>query len=204
MSVNLSKGQKINLSKERYGLSKVMVGLGWDEVQQNTGFFGRFKAKPQDIDCDAFAILLGYDGKVLNQATDIKQCTVFFNQLEWWNGSIRHMGDNLTGAGEGDDEQIFVDLNNVPNDIGAIVFAVNIYQAFERNQHFGMIRNAFIRVVDYDRQVELCRFDLNENYMNQTALVAGMLVRKESGWEFITDGSAARVASLVDVVSAFV
>ena len=132
MAIQLQKGQKINLSKERYGLSKVMVGLGWDEVQQNTGFLSMFRAKPQDIDCDAFAILLGYDGKLLNQATDIKQCTVFFNQLEWWNGSIRHMGDNLTGAGEGDDEQIFVDLNNVPNDIGAIVFAVNIYQAFER------------------------------------------------------------------------
>jgi len=203
MAIQLQKGQKINLSKERYGLSKVMVGLGWDEVQQNTGFLSMFRAKPQDIDCDAFAILLGYDGKLLNQATDIKQCTVFFNQLEWWNGSIRHMGDNLTGAGEGDDEQIFVDLNNVPNDIGAIVFAVNIYQAFERGQHFGMIRNAFIRVVDYDRQVELCRFNLSDNYMNQTALVAGLLVRKDNGWEFITDGSSARVASLVDVVAAF-
>lgn len=203
MAIQLQKGQKINLSKERYGLSKVMVGLGWDEVQQNTGFLSMFRAKPQDIGCDAFAILLGYDGKLLNQATDIKQCTVFFNQLEWWNGSIRHMGDNLTGAGEGDDEQIFVDLNNVPNDIGAIVFAVNIYQAFERGQHFGMIRNAFIRVVDYDRQVELCRFNLSDNYMNQTALVAGLLVRKDNGWEFITDGSSARVASLVDVVAAF-
>ena len=203
MAIQLQKGQKINLSKERYGLSKVMVGLGWDEVQQNTGFLSMFRAKPQDIDCDAFAILLGYDGKLLNQATDIKQCTVFFNQLEWWTGSIRHMGDNLTGAGEGDDEQIFVDLNNVPNDIGAIVFAVNIYQAFERGQHFGMIRNAFIRVVDYDRQVELCRFNLSDNYMNQTALVAGLLVRKDNGWEFITDGSSARVASLVDVVAAF-
>ena len=203
MAIQLQKGQKINLSKERYGLSKVMVGLGWDEVQQNTGFLSMFRAKPQDIACDAFAILLGYDGKLLNQATDIKQCTVFFNQLEWWNGSIRHMGDNLTGAGEGDDEQIFVDLNNVPNDIGAIVFAVNIYQAFERGQHFGMIRNAFIRVVDYDRQVELCRFNLSDNYMNQTALVAGLLVRKDNGWEFITDGSSARVASLVDVVAAF-
>ena len=203
MAIQLQKGQKINLSKERYGLSKVMVGLGWDEVQQNTGFLSMFRAKPQDIDCDAFAILLGYDGKLLNQATGIKQCTVCFNQLEWWNGSIRHMGDNLTGAGEGDDEQIFVDLNNVPNDIGAIVFAVNIYQAFERGQHFGMIRNAFIRVVDYDRQVELCRFNLSDNYMNQTALVAGLLVRKDNGWEFITDGSSARVASLVDVVAAF-
>lgn len=201
MSINLQKGQKINLSKEsRTSLNKVMVGLGWDEVPQKRGFFA---PKPQDIDCDAFAILLGYDGKLLNHATELKQCTVFFNNLVWPGGSIRHMGDNLTGAGEGDDEQIFVDLQNVPANIGTIVFAVNIYQAFQRNQHFGMIRNAFIRVVDYERNVELCRFNLNENYYNMTALVAGALMRTNTGWEFVTDGTAARVESLVNVVSAF-
>lgn len=203
MSVNLSKGQNVNLSKQRNGLSRVMVGLGWDEVQQNTGLFGMFKAKPQNIDCDAFAILLGYDGHLINHATKLTDCTVFFNNLRWPNGSIQHMGDNLTGAGEGDDEQIFVDLNNVPYDVGSIVFAVNIYEAFKRNQHFGMIRNAFIRVVDHDRNVELCRFNLSENYMNQTALIAGGLIRTEDGWEFKTDGTAARVESLVQVVSAF-
>ena len=200
MSVNLVKGQKVNLSKQRYGLSKLMVGLGWDEVQQKRGLFA---PKPQDIDCDAFAILLGYDGHLLNHATKLTECTVFFNNLRWSNGSIQHMGDNLTGAGEGDDEQIFVDLNSVPNDVGRIVFAVNIYEAFKRNQHFGMIRNAFIRVVDYDRGVELCRFNLSENYANQTALIAGDIIRTPDGWEFRTDGTAARVESLVDVVSAF-
>ena len=203
MSINLKKGQKINLSKESHGLSKVMVGLGWDEVQQSGGFLGLFKAKPQDIDCDAFAILLGYDGKVLNHTSKIKECTVFFNNLVWPGGSIRHMGDNLTGAGEGDDEQIFVDLQNVPSDVCSIVFAVNIYEAFKRNQHFGMIQNAFIRVVDHERTVELCRFNLNENYNNMTALVAGVLTRKDGNWEFITDGTSARVESLVNVVAAF-
>ena len=203
MSINLKKGQKINLSKESHGLSKVMVGLGWDEVQRSGGLFGLFKGKPQDIDCDAFAILLGYDGKVLNHTTSIKECTVFFNNLTWPGGSIRHMGDNLTGAGEGDDEQIFVDLQNVPGEIHSIVFAVNIYEALKRNQHFGMIQNAFIRVVDYERNVELCRFNLNENYNNMTALVAGVLTRKDGNWEFITDGTSARVESLVNVVAAF-
>ena len=204
MSINLSKGQKINLSKQRSGLSKIMVGLGWDEVQQNSGFLSSlFGAKPQDIDCDAFAILLGFDGKLLNHTTNIKECTVFFNNLVWPNGSIRHMGDNLTGAGEGDDEQIFVDLNNVPSNVGGIVFAVNIYDAFKRNQHFGMIRNAFIRVVDYDRQIELCKFNLNESYANMTALVAGAMIRTNDGWEFHSDGQSARVESLVDVVAAF-
>lgn len=201
MSINLQKGQKINLSKEsRGGLNKVMVGLGWDEVPQKRGFFA---PKPQDIDCDAFAILLGYDGKLLNHANDLKQCTVFFNNLVWPGGSIRHMGDNLTGAGEGDDEQIFVDLQSVPRDIATIIFAVNIYDAFKRNQHFGMIRNAFIRVVDYERNIELCRFNLNENYNNMTSLVAGALMRTDNGWEFITDGASARVESLVNVVAAF-
>lgn len=201
MSINLQKGQKINLSKEsRGGLNKVMVGLGWDEVPQKRGFFA---PKPQDIDCDAFAILLGYDGKLLNHATDLKQCTVFFNNLTWPGGSIQHMGDNLTGAGDGDDEQIFVDLQRVPREVGTIVFAVNIYKALERNQHFGMIRNAFIRVVDHERGIELCKFNLNENYNNMTALVAGALMRTDSGWEFITDGNSARVESLVNVVAAF-
>lgn len=201
MSINLQKGQKINLSKESHGgLNKVMVGLGWDEVPQKRGFFA---PKPQDIDCDAFAILLGYDGKLLNHATDLKQCTVFFNNLTWPGGSIQHMGDNLTGAGDGDDEQIFVDLQRVPREVGTIVFAVNIYKALERNQHFGMIRNAFIRVVDHERNIELCKFNLNENYNNMTALVAGALMRTDSGWEFITDGNAARVESLVNVVAAF-
>ena len=201
MSINLKKGQKINLSKEsRGGLNKVMVGLGWDEVPQKRGFFA---PKPQDIDCDAFAILLGYDGKLLNHANDLKQCTVFFNNLVWPGGSIRHMGDNLTGAGEGDDEQIFVDMQSVHRDIATIIFAVNIYDAFKRNQHFGMIRNAFIRVVDYERNIELCRFNLNENYNNMTALIAGALMRTDNGWEFITDGASARVESLVNVVAAF-
>ena len=204
MSINLSKGQKINLSKESAGLSQIMVGLGWDEVQQSTGFLGTlFGSKPEDIDCDAFAIMLGYDGKLLHQTNDLKECTVFFNNLSDSYRSIVHQGDNLTGAGEGDDEQIFVDLNRVPSDVGAIVFAVNIYEAFKKNQHFGMLRNAFIRVVDHQRGRELCRFDLNDNYNNMTALVAGTIVRGDNGWEFVTDGQAARLESLVDVVAAF-
>lgn len=204
MSINLSKGQKINLSKESAGLSQIMVGLGWDEVQQSTGFLGAlFGSKPEDIDCDAFAIMLGYDGKLLHHTNDLKECTVFFNNLSDPYRSIVHQGDNLTGAGEGDDEQIFVDLNRVPSDVGAIVFAVNIYEAFKKNQHFGMLRNAFIRVVDHQRGRELCRFDLNDNYNNMTALVAGTIVRGDNGWDFVTDGQAARLESLVDVVAAF-
>lgn len=120
MSVNLSKGQKINLSKESAGLSQIMVGLGWDEVEQPKGFLASLLgSKPQDIDCDAFAIMLGYDGKLLYHTTEIEECTVFFNNLSDRSGSIVHQGDNLTGAGDGDDEQIFVDLNRVPGDVAA-------------------------------------------------------------------------------------
>lgn len=201
MSINLVKGDKINLSKQRNGLSKVMVGLGWDEVEK-TGFLGLTRSVPQDIDCDAFAILLDYDGYLINQ-NSVKECTVFFANLSWPGGSIQHMGDNLTGAGEGDDEQIFVDLDAVPNNIGAIVFAVNIYEAFKRKQHFGMIRNAFIRVVDYDLQTELCRFNLSENYSGKTALIAGGLIRTEDGWDFMTDGASYEARDITDVVSLF-
>ena len=196
MSINLQKGQKINLSKEsRSGLNKVMVGLGWDEVPQKRGLFA---PKPQDIDCDAFAILLGYDGKLLNHTNDIKQCTVFFNNLVWPGGSIRHMGDNLTGAGEGDDEQIFVDLQNVPLEVGTIVFAVNIYDAFKRNQHFGMIRNAFIRLVDVDTGTEICRFNLSENYNGMTGLVVGEIYKRNGDWKFNAIGQPVQEASRLD------
>jgi stress response protein SCP2 len=174
MSINLAKGQKINLSKESAGLTQIMVGLGWDEAQKNTGFLGAlFGSKPQDIDCDAFAIMLGHDGKLLHHTKELKECTVFFNNLSDPARSVVHQGDNLTGAGEGDDEQIFVDLKRVPGDVGAIIFAVNIYDAYKKNQHFGMLKNAFIRVVDHRSGKELCRFELNENYNNDTALVAG-------------------------------
>ena len=204
MSINLAKGQKIDLSKGGSGLSQVMVGLGWDEVQQNRGLLGSlFGSKPQDIDCDAFAIMLGYDGKLLHHTDSLNECTVFFNNLSDPARSIIHQGDNLTGAGDGDDEQIFVDLNRVPQDVATIVFAVNIYDAYNRNQHFGMLRNAFIRVVDYQRDTELCKFDLNENYYNDTALVAGAIMRTQNGWEFKADGSHARVGSLTEVVAAF-
>lgn len=196
MAINLQKGQKINLSKEsRGGLNKVMVGLGWDEVPQKRGFFA---PKPQDIDCDAFAILLGYDGKLLNHANELKQCTVFFNNLVWPGGAIRHMGDNLTGAGDGDDEQIFVDLQNVPREIGTIVFAVNIYEALNRNQHFGMIRNAFIRLVDMDTRTEICRFNLSENYTGMTGLVVGEIYKKNGAWKFNAIGQPVQEASRLD------
>ena len=143
MSISLQKGQKVSLTKENAGLSKVIVGLGWDEVQQKRGFFA---PKPQPIDCDASAFLLK-NGKL----TDPKD-VVFFNNLRHESGTVQHMGDNLTGAGEGDDEQIMVDLAKIPSEYDRIVLVVTIYQAVQRKQHFGLIQNAFIRLVDASKK----------------------------------------------------
>ena len=139
MGVSLQKGQKVSLTKDNAGLNKVIVGLGWDEVPQKKGFFA---AKPQSVDCDASAFVLK-EGK-LRGTEDI----VYFGNLKHKSNTVVHMGDNLTGAGAGDDEQIMIDLGQVPAEYDRIVLVVNIYQADKRKQHFGMIQNAFIRIVD--------------------------------------------------------
>lgn len=176
MSISLQKGQKVSLSKEHAGLSKVVIGLGWDEVEQGRG--GLFSKKPKPIDCDASALLL-INGK-LTSNEDI----VYFGNLRHKSGTIQHMGDNLTGAGEGDDEQIVVDLANVPAEYDRIVLVVNIYQAVQRNQHFGMIRNAFIRLVDGRNNNEMCKYDLTENYSGMTAMIFGEVYRRNGEWKF--------------------
>ena len=128
MSVNLQKGQKISLVKPgEPGLKRIMVGLGWDEVEQKRGWFA---PKPQDIDCDASVILCGADGRIISN--DIKTCCVYFGNLVHSSGAIVHQGDNLTGAGDGDDEQILVELPKLGNAYSKIVFVVNIYQAMQR------------------------------------------------------------------------
>ena len=176
MTVNLQKGQKVSLLKEHNGLSKIVVGLGWDEVKQmSKGFFG---LKPQAIDCDAFALVLT-NGK-LSKADDI----VYFGNLRHSSKAIEHMGDNLTGAGDGDDEQIMIDLNRIPAEYDRIVLAVNIYQANQRKQHFGMIRNAFIRLVDARNNNEMCVYNLTENYSGQTAMLFGEVYRYNGDWKF--------------------
>ena len=190
MAVNLQKGQKIDLTKTNAGLKKVMVGLGWDEVEQKRRLFA---PKPQDIDCDASVILCGKDGKVISQ--DVKSCCVYFGNLRHASGAIIHQGDNLTGNGEGDDEQIMVDLSLLPPQVQKLVFVVNIYDANVRHQHFGMIRNAFIRIVDTTSRTELCRFNLTEEYSGMQGLVVGELYRHNNEWKFNAVGQGIREAS---------
>ena len=180
MSVNLQKGQKISLVKPgEPGLKRIMVGLGWDEVEQKRGWFA---PKPQDIDCDASVILCGADGRIISN--DIKTCCVYFGNLVHSSGAIVHQGDNLTGAGDGDDEQILVELPKLGNAYSKIVFVVNIYQAMQRKQHFGMIKNAFIRLVDAEKGVELCRYNLSENYDGKTAMIFGEIYLYNGEWKF--------------------
>lgn len=207
MAINLQKGQKIDLTKDGTpdgaGLSRVMVGLGWDEAQQGGGGFlsGIFGGgSTQDIDCDASVILCGPDGKIVS--TNVNETLVYFGNLRHSSGAIVHQGDNLTGAGEGDDEQIMVDLNSIPSYIDRLVFIVNIYDANVRNQHFGMIRNCFIRLVDMSANRELCRFNLSENYNGMTGMIVGEIYRKNGDWKFNAIGqpvaNASRVTDIVE------
>ena len=193
MGINLQKGQKIDLTKGGGGLRQVMVGLGWDEAEQPRGFFA---PKPQPIDCDASAILCGANGRIVGN--DISQCCVYFGNLRHPSGAIVHQGDNLTGEGDGDGEQIMVNLPMVPSQVDKIVFVVYIYDARKRNQHFGLIRNAFIRLVDMDHHTEICRFNLSENYNNMTGLVVGEIYRKNGEWKFNAIGQPVQEASRLD------
>jgi tellurium resistance protein TerD len=169
MSVSLSKGGNVSLSKEAPGLQAVIVGLGWD-VRTTTG---------DDFDLDASALMVGSSGKILSDAHFI-----FFNNLISPDGSVEHTGDNLTGEGEGDDEQIKVNLVAVPPEVEKIVVTVSIYDADNRQQSFGQVRNAFIRVVNQADNNELTRYDLSEDASTETAMNFGELYRNGSEWKF--------------------
>lgn len=196
MAINLQKGQKIDLTKGGTGLSQVMVGLGWDEAKQGSGFLGGLFS--QSIDCDASVILCGENGKIVSN--DIKQCCVYFGNLKHASGAIVHQGDNLTGAGEGDDEQIMVNLPMVPQNVDKMIFVVNIFDAKARKQHFGLIRNAFIRLVDMGTKSEFCRFNLSENYNGMTGLIVGEIYRKNGEWKFNAMGQPVQEASRLDSI----
>ncbi|AXI76551.1 TerD family protein [Peterkaempfera bronchialis] len=183
MGVTLAKGGNVSLSKEAPGLTAVTVGLGWD-VRTTTG---------ADYDLDASALLCGADGKVL---TD--QHFVFFNNLASPDRTVEHSGDNLTGGGDGDDEQIRVDLGRMSPQVDRVVFPVSIYDANTRGQSFGQVRNAFIRIVNQADGRELARYDLTEDASTETAMVFGELYRNGAEWKFraIGQGYASGLAGI--------
>ncbi len=170
MPVNLQKGQKVSLTKGNPGLSKVIVGLGWDVNQFDTG---------GDFDLDAAAFLQTDAGKVSSQDD-----FVFYGNLKHPSGAVEHMGDNLTGAGDGDDEQIKVNLSMVPANVSKIAFTVTIYEAEQRRQNFGQVNNAFIRIYNEETGEELLRYDLGEDFSIETAVVFGELYKNGSEWKF--------------------
>ena len=201
MGVNLVKGQKVNLTKSGGGtLRRILVGLGWDEVQQKRSFFA---LKPQDIDCDASVILCGANGRVIS--SEINQTCVYFNNTSFAGGAIRHSGDDTTGGNSsgGDDEMIVIDLQSIPDYVKKMAFVVNIYDANVREQHFGMVRNAYIHVVDMDSNSEVCRFNLSDNYNGMTGLIAGEIYRVGNEWRFDAIGQpvrdASRLSKLIDL-----
>lgn len=175
MAVSLTKGQKVDLTKGNPGLSKLVVGLGWDINKYDGG---------SSFDLDAAAFLLAGNGKV---AAD--EDFVFYGNLKHSSGGVEHMGDNLTGEGDGDDEQIKVDLALVPASVEKIDFTVTIYDADVRKQNFGQVSNAYIRIVDEVNNTELIRYDLGEDFSIETAVVVGELYRNNGEWKFNAIGS---------------
>ena len=175
MAICLKKGQKVDLTKSNPGLSKILIGLGWDTNKYDGG---------NDFDLDSSVFLLGADSKVTNGGDFI-----FFNNLKHASGSVEHLGDNLTGAGEGDDEEIKIDLSKVPANIEKIAFTVTIYEADARKQNFGQVENAFIRVFDEQNNKELIRYDLDEDFSIETAVIVGELYRNKGEWKFNAVGS---------------
>lgn len=175
MPVNLTKGQKVSLTKGNPGLKNVVVGLGWDVNAFDTG---------AAFDLDASAFMLAENGKCADSGD-----FVFYGNLKHSTESVIHMGDNLTGEGDGDDEQIKVDLSKVPASVTKIAFTATIYDAEIRHQNFGQVSNAYIRIYNEANNEELIRYDLGEDFSIETAIVFGELYKHNGEWKFNAIGS---------------
>lgn len=175
MAITLSKGQKVSLTKGNPGLKNIVVGLGWDTNKYYGGF---------DFDLDSAAFLLGENDKV-NSDSDF----IFYNNLKHSSGAVEHLGDNLTGKGDGDDEQIKLDLSLVPQNVNKIAFTVTIHEAQERRQNFGQVNNSYVRVVNTDNNQELLNYELGEDFSIETAIVVCEIYRHNGEWKFNALGS---------------
>ncbi len=175
MPINLTKGQKVDLTKTNPGLKNIMVGLGWDVNAFDSG---------AAFDLDAAAFMVGENGKCPTE-----QEFIFYGNLVHTTEAVKHLGDNLTGEGDGDDEQIQVDLTKIPANVAKIAFTVTIYDAESRRQNFGQVSNSFIRIVDEATGTELIRYDLGEDFSIETAVVVGELYRNNGEWKFNAIGS---------------
>lgn len=181
--VNLSKGQKVNLRKEAPGLKKVLVGLGWDPFK---GLFG------SNIDIDASVICIDDKGR--------KDNLICYHKLKGYSGAIEHYGDNLTGDGDGDDEQIEICLTELPKKVQKLSIIINIYSAYLRNQHFGKVRNCFVHLTDMNTGKELVRYDVDGNYKNQTGIFVADFYRTDEGWVFEAVGKGCKARDIDEMV----
>ena len=177
MAVSLAKGQRVSLEKVAPGLSEVLIGLGWDVKSTDTGY---------DFDLDSSLFLLGANEKLISD-----NHFIFYNNLisPDPDKSVQHLGDNLTGVGEGDDEVVKINLKKVPNDIQKIVVTVTIHEAQQRKQNFGQVQNAFVRIVNAQTKQEAVRYDLVEDYSIETALIMAELYRKDEEWRLNAVGA---------------
>ncbi|MFS0780478.1 TerD family protein [Bacillus sp. 1P06AnD] len=199
MAISLQKGQRIDLTKGNSALNQLHVGLGWDPVSKSTGLLsGLFGGgKEKNIDCDASVIML-QDDRFVN-----KNDLIYFGNKNSLCRSIRHSGDNITGEGEGDDEVIMVDLKSIPDKYNRLVFVVNIYDCKRRNQDFGMIQNAFIRIVNKQTGEEMLKYNLSDNYAGLTTLIAGEIYRNGGDWKFAAIGDGTKDANLTEIVAKY-
>jgi len=175
MPINLSKGQKVSLTKDNPGFNNILVGLGWDVNAFDSG---------TSFDLDASVFIADASGKCPTEKEFI-----FYGNKEHVSGAVKHMGDNTTGEGEGDDEQIHIELSKVPANLEKIAFTVTIYEAEQRHQNFGQVSNAYIRILDEATNTELVRFDLGEDFSIETAVVVGELYKNNGEWKFNAIGS---------------
>lgn len=215
MAISLKKGQGVSLKKSENELSEVTIGLGWDVNEEGGGgFFGKLLGKkPEEYDLDAVAFLLDENGKVVDLgdagpqggATLVNGDVIFFNSMHHKSGAIWLTGDNRTGAGDGDDEQIIVKLDQLPQQYKKVLFVVQIYQGIEKNQNFSKIKNAFIRAVD-KKNKEMCRFDLSgdSTYSNCYSLVFAELERQGSEWKFNAIGKPYSSDNFVEILKEYV
>lgn len=195
MSINLVKGQKIDLTKNNNGIKKLLVGLGWDPINQGKkGFFGLGSSGP-DIDVDASVIMLR------NDKFASKDDLVYFGNKNSKCGGVIHTGDNVTGEGDGDDEQILVDLSKIPEVVNKLIFVTNIYDCIKRKQSFGMIQNAYIRIASNNQ--DIAKFNLTEDFNGKTALIVGEIYRHNGEWKFNAIGEGTQDTGLSDMLNKY-
>jgi tellurium resistance protein TerD len=198
MTINLQKGQRISLAKEAPGLTRVMCGLGWD-VAKRGGLMGLFGGDGDNFDLDSSIICLDANDK-LGSNRDI----VYFGNLRHASGAITHLGDNLTGAGEGDDEEILVDLPQVPAEIVKLVVVVNIYQCIARGQDFGQVKNAFIRLVNLANNQEIARYNLSgQEYQGKSGMIMAEIYRQDGEWKMAAVGNGVYANGLEELVKPY-